>query len=130
MDRVVAMLADEAAWSMPPLASWYRGREAITDFLHVGPLSGEWRWRHLPVRVSGQAAVGVYNWDPQQRSYRPFALDVMTLEGARIKEITAFIARSTQVPDRDYFARWPEQPADPARLLAFFERFGLPRRLD
>jgi RNA polymerase sigma-70 factor, ECF subfamily len=129
VSRVVSMLAEDAAWSMPPLATWYRGRE-IPDFLRVGPLSGDWRWRHLPARANGQAAVGVYSWDAGEGTYLPFALDVLTLEGARIKEVTAFITRSTDAPDRDFFARWPEQPTDPAKVAAVFERFGLPSRLD
>jgi RNA polymerase sigma-70 factor (ECF subfamily) len=127
--RVVAMLSADAAWSMPPLASWYRGHDAIEVFLTRGPLSGDWRWRHLPARVSGQAAVGVYSWVPSEQSHLPFALDVLTLDGERIKEITAFVTRTIQAPDRAFFARWPEQAVDPSRVAAF-ERFGLPSRLD
>src|SRR4051812_39396574 len=60
VNAVVSMLAEDAAWSMPPLASWYGpGHEAVWGFLTLGPLSGEWRWRHLPTRVNGQPAVGV-----------------------------------------------------------------------
>jgi RNA polymerase sigma-70 factor (ECF subfamily) len=129
VEAVVAMLAEDAAWSMPPLASWYGGREALTAFLKVGPLSGEWRWRHVPAHANGQAAVGVYSWDAEEESYRPFALDVLTLQGARIQEVTAFIVRTTQIPD-SAFARWPEQPVDPEMVRAVFERFGLPTRLD
>ncbi|MEA2444878.1 MAG: hypothetical protein QOJ12_2170, partial [Thermoleophilales bacterium] len=58
IERIVSMLAEDAAWSMPPAASWYRGSD-LPDFLRVGPLSGEWRWRHLPAHASGQPAVGV-----------------------------------------------------------------------
>ena len=63
-------------------------------------------------------------------SYLPFALNVLTLRGTKISDVTAFVMRSTQVPDSAAFERWPEQPAEPARLAAFFERFGLPDRLD
>jgi len=130
VDAVVSMLAADAAWSMPPLASWFGGRDGITEFLERGPLSGDWRWRHVPARASGQAAVGVYNWDERERRHLSFALDVLTLEGARIKEVTAFITRSTEGTDRDYYARWPAQPVDPQRVTAIFERFGLPSELD
>jgi RNA polymerase sigma-70 factor (ECF subfamily) len=130
VDAVVAMLAEDAAWSMPPLATWYRGHDALTGFLTVGPLSGEWRWRHLPARANGQPAVGCYTWHADQETYLPFALDVLTLRGAQIKEITAFIARSTDVRDREVFARWPDQPPDPSKVVAIFERCGLPGRLD
>jgi RNA polymerase sigma-70 factor, ECF subfamily len=130
VDAVVAMLAEDAAWSMPPLATWFGGREALTVFLRRGPLSGDWRWRHVPARANGQAAVGVYSWDAPEQCHLPFALDVLTLRGDRIKEVTAFITRSTLDRDRRVFARWPEQPLDPSRVTSFFERFGLPGRLD
>jgi RNA polymerase sigma-70 factor, ECF subfamily len=128
VDAVVAMLAEDAAWSMPPLAAWFRGLDEIRGFLVVGPLSGAWRWRHLATRVSGQAAVGSYSWVETERAFLPFALDVLTLDGERIREITSFITRSTESRDPEFYARWPEQEADAQRIA--FERFGLPARLD
>ena len=94
------MLAEDAAWSMPPAATWYRG-ERLPDFLRVGPLSGAWRWRHVPAHVNGQLAVGVYAWDEAAGTHLPFALDVITLQGDRIAEVTAFIVRTTDLPDRN-----------------------------
>jgi hypothetical protein len=55
---------------------------------------------------------------------------VLTLDGHQIKEVTAFIARSTDLRDARDFARWPEYPPDAAKVVALFERFGLPSRLD
>jgi RNA polymerase sigma-70 factor (ECF subfamily) len=127
---VVDMLAEGAAWSMPPLGTWFRGHDSITAFLQAGPLSGEWRWRHLPARANGQAAVGCYTWHAEEESYRPFALDVLTLDGAKIKEVTAFITRSAEARDPEVFARWPDEPADASKVAAIFERCGLPGRVD
>ena len=127
---VVGMLAEDAAWSMPPAASWYRGLDDLEVFLAVGPLSGEWRWRRLATTANGQPAVGAYIWDDGERAYLPFALDVLTLEGDRIKEVTAFITRTTDLPDRESFKRWPDHAVEPSRLRGFFEVFGLPARLD
>jgi len=130
VEAVVAMLAEDAAWSMPPLASWYRGHDALRVFLAHGPLTGEWRWRHLAAQANGQPAVGAYTWQPEERSYRPFALDVLTLRGTRIQEITSFITRSPEGLDRDDLARFPAHPVDPSTVGAMFERVGLPGRLD
>jgi RNA polymerase sigma-70 factor (ECF subfamily) len=127
---VVDMLAEDAAWSMPPLASWYHGLDSIRTFLARGPLSGEWRWRRLPAHANGQPAVAAYTWDEGERCHLPFALDVLTLEGDRIKEVTAFITRTTQASDREFFARWPDQAIEPGKVVAIFERFGLPDRVD
>src|SRR3954447_7273888 len=66
VDRVVSMLAEDAAWSMPPLSSWYRGDELPT-LLRVGPLSGEWRWRHIATRVNGQLTSAAYSWVEDER---------------------------------------------------------------
>jgi RNA polymerase sigma-70 factor (ECF subfamily) len=126
VDAVVAMLAEDAAWSMPPLASWFRGPD-VRDFLERGPLSGQWRWRRLATTANGQPAVGAYTWDEAEGCYLPFALDVITLDGDRIKEITAFITRAMAGRDPEYYARFPDQALDPVRNV--FERFGLPARV-
>ena len=44
--------------------------DAIAGFLVTAPLNGEWRWRHVPARASGQAAVGSYVWDAKDQTYR------------------------------------------------------------
>ena len=129
VDAVVALLAEDATWSMPPMSTWYRGREALVAWLTEWPLSGEWRWRRVPAHANGQAAVGSYSWDAESGSYRPFALDVLTIRGGRIGEVTSFVTRSEPPPDVQHLARWPEQPADPRRTVGVFERFGLPDEL-
>src|SRR3954467_3918074 len=126
--RVVSMLAEDAAWSMPPLPTWFGGLDGITGFLRNGPLSGEWRWRHVPARVNGQAAIAAYTWSDEESAYLPFALDVLTFEGDRIKDVTAFITRMADSDAKDFYTRGPDQPLDRARFT--FERFGLPGRLD
>ena len=40
VDAVLAMLAEDATWSMPPIPDWYRGHDAIAGFLRDGPLHG------------------------------------------------------------------------------------------
>ena len=127
VETVVGMLTEEAAWSMPPLTSWFTGA-ALPEFLRRGPLSGEYRWRHLPVRANGQAAVGCYTWHESAGAHLPFALDVLTLAGDRIAQVTAFIARSPD-DDPESFPTWPHTPPDPARVEAVFTRLGLPERL-
>jgi RNA polymerase sigma-70 factor (ECF subfamily) len=130
VEAVVAMLTEDAAFAMPPLATWFGGRDAIEVFLAGWPLSGTWRWRVVRTRANGQPALGYYSWDEEEQTFLPFALNVLTLRGARVQEVTAFITRSTEDPDREVLARLPEQPADHLRLVAAFENFGLPDRLD
>ncbi|HXV05454.1 MAG TPA: sigma-70 family RNA polymerase sigma factor [Solirubrobacterales bacterium] len=129
VEAVVSMLTADAAFTMPPLRSWFQGREAIAAFLAGWPLSGQWRWRALRVRASGQEALAFYSWDPEAANYQRFALNVLTLRNGQIAEVDAFLTRTTEDPDRRVLARLPEQRFDPRRLELAFERLGLPEEL-
>ncbi len=129
--RVVSMLTEEVAWSMPPLSSWYAGRATVEAFLRGGPLSGEWEWRHLPARANGHLAVGTYTYMESAGAFLPFSLDVLTLASAKIEAVDAFIVRAPAVPDGfDGHARFPDFPPDPEAVRRVFGRCGLPDRID
>lgn len=129
VEAFAAMLSEDATFAMPPLASWYRGREAIGRWAAGWPLSGAWRWRTIATRANGQPALGFYAWDARDASFRPFALNVLSLRGEEVSDVTAFIARSAEPREREAFERYPEEPVDEARFAALFERFGLPAEL-
>jgi len=94
---LVALLKEDAILSMPPVPSWYRGREAIRAILlAVVFQSGvQNRWRLYPTRANGQPAFVVYRADESKSSYRAFSVQVVTLDGSRlprqIAEVTAFL---------------------------------------
>ncbi|HEU6446020.1 MAG TPA: RNA polymerase subunit sigma-70, partial [Gaiellaceae bacterium] len=99
------LLAEDAVFSMPPWAAWWRGRETVAGFVEKAvEICAE--ARALPTRANGQPAIAYYARDAETGRYRPSAIDVLTLEGALIKEITAFVG-----PDN-------------------FPHFGLPAELD
>jgi RNA polymerase sigma-70 factor (ECF subfamily) len=129
IDAFAAMLAEDATFAMPPLASWYRGRNAIAQWAAGWPLSGAWRWRAIATKASAQPALGFFAWSAEDESYRPFALNVLSFEGAQVRDVTAFIARSAEPRDPAAFERYPDEPVDPGRLEDLFARFGLPQRL-
>jgi len=128
VQRVVSMLSEDVAWAMPPLASWYGGIDEVEVFLRTKPLSGEWRWRHRPTVANGQLAVGTYTWMEQEKTHVPFSLDVLTLQGDRIRDVTAFVVRPADTEDG--YSRWPDRAVDPSRVEAVFRRFGLPDHVD
>jgi RNA polymerase sigma-70 factor (ECF subfamily) len=101
---LVALLTDDVTWSMPPIPTWYGGREAVTSFLVEYPMRE--RWRHRTTIANGQPAVGGYLWDAGRQAYTAKVLDVLTLRGERIAAVTAFIDGG------------------------LFPRFGLPAELD
>ena len=89
VEAILDLLADDAVFTMPPYASWCQGREAIADswLMPTGP---DPRFVVRPTSANGQPALGVYRLDPETETYVAIALDVLTLNGARIAEITAF----------------------------------------
>jgi RNA polymerase sigma-70 factor (ECF subfamily) len=131
VEAVVAMLAEDAAWSMPPLATWYLGHESLRLFLANGPLSGAWRWRRVVTTANGQPAVAAYTWQESEGCFRPFALDVLTIaDDGLITGIDSFITRSAEPRDPERFARYPDEAVDDAKAASVFEQAGLPPRLD
>lgn len=129
VDAVIGMLAEDVTFSMPPLGTWFGGREAVATFLAAFPLGGDWRWRALRTQANGQPALAFYSWEEEAASFRPFALNVLSFDGELVGDVTAFIVRATPTPDPAVLARLPEQPADLPRLAAAFERFGMPAEI-
>jgi RNA polymerase sigma-70 factor, ECF subfamily len=88
VDAMVAILAEEATFAMPPFPGWFRGRDAVIAFI-TG--TGTPALRHLITRANGQPAIAWYLWDAQQERHVAVSLEVLALEGARVREITAFV---------------------------------------
>jgi RNA polymerase sigma-70 factor (ECF subfamily) len=99
---IVALLATDARMTMPPMPTWYRGRDAVAGFLARRPLKAGLRWRMLPTSANGQPCLACYLWEDEPGAFAAHSLNVLTFEGAKIVEITAFLGADS------------------------FERFGLP----
>jgi RNA polymerase sigma-70 factor, ECF subfamily len=89
IDAILAMLTEDATFEMPPYSSWNRGRAEIAEswLMPSGPAP---RLRYVPTRANGQLALGTYLLDPESGSYRPLAVDVLTLDGELISGVIAF----------------------------------------
>lgn len=83
------LLAADAVWEMPPIPSWYAGRERIGRFLATKVLSPG-GYRLLPATVNGQPAFGSYARD-RTGGYRPHALQVLSVTPAGISHVVAFL---------------------------------------
>jgi hypothetical protein len=55
------------------------------------PLSDVKRWRLVPASANAQLAFGGYVWDDEAGSFTPPSVNVLTLRGTQIEEITAFL---------------------------------------
>jgi RNA polymerase sigma-70 factor (ECF subfamily) len=91
IDAVVSMLAEDARMVMPPLPSWYSGRDQVGAFLRKYPLRGDRRWRMVPTSANGQPALATYEWNEQAGVFTAHSVSVLTLRGSQIEEITAFL---------------------------------------
>jgi RNA polymerase sigma-70 factor (ECF subfamily) len=106
VDGVVALLTDDAWYTMPPVTLEYQGHSAIAAFLRdITTWRGPRHYRLIPTRANGQPAFGCYLQEAQAPVFRAHGIIVLTLEGERISAITRFVDNSN------------------------LARFGLPRRL-
>ncbi|HLR57003.1 MAG TPA: sigma-70 family RNA polymerase sigma factor [Beutenbergiaceae bacterium] len=89
VDRLVALLAKDAQFSMPPFELWFQGREEIEKWWR-GPGEVCRGARTIPARANGQPAAAVYHPDGQGQ-WAPFAIHVLDVAGSRIAGITHFM---------------------------------------
>jgi RNA polymerase sigma-70 factor (ECF subfamily) len=107
IDRLTALIREDAIQSMPPFDLWLSGRDDIFTWW-LGPGIGCKGSRLVPVGyANGAPAWGQYKPDPENGGYMPWALMVVELSGGLIGELTFFL--------------------DVDRL---FPLFGLPPRLE
>jgi RNA polymerase sigma-70 factor, ECF subfamily len=102
VEAIRALLVEDAIFAMPPYPSWWQGRDEV---LAAFAAAGAPRLRHIDTRANAQPAVAWYMWDPDREAYAASALEVFTVDGGRIAQITAFVSP------------------------ALFPRFGLPDAL-
>jgi len=84
---LLELLAEDARFTMPPLPAWFDGRENVARFLAERVFATPWRL--VPASANGQLAFACY----QQRDgeFRIGCLNVLTLRGGEITEITGFL---------------------------------------
>ena len=85
---LVAVLTEDASWEMPPVPTWFAGRDAIVAFLAgrqrmIGCMPA------IPITANGQPAFAFYARDTAG-VHRPHALHVLTLTTAGISRIVSF----------------------------------------
>ncbi len=98
VDGLVALLKQDAAFSMPPSPAWYHGRTAIrkfmmaTVFANAGMFPGKakGRWKLYPLQANRQPAVAIYSRG-ENNEYHPAGIHVLTVEGSRVSQIIGFM---------------------------------------
>jgi RNA polymerase sigma-70 factor (ECF subfamily) len=92
VNALMTLLKEDATFSMPPIPSWYRGRDSVGKLVARTIFSGEarGRWRLLPTRANGQIAFGLYQLDKANSVHRGYGIQVLTFRGEWIADIITF----------------------------------------
>jgi RNA polymerase sigma-70 factor (ECF subfamily) len=89
-DAVVASLAEDATWQMPPFDRWYLGAEtaAVLSWNHC-PAKAAGELRFVATRANGQPAVGMYL--RKGRDYEAFQFQVLRVDAqGRIDDVVGW----------------------------------------
>jgi RNA polymerase sigma-70 factor (ECF subfamily) len=87
-EAILALLASDATFSMPPYELWFQGHEDIRGFLLAAPL--QTRWRCVPAVASGQIAFGFYQCEDGR--FLAHSVDVVRLgRDGTVRDVTAFL---------------------------------------
>src|SRR6185312_6508540 len=97
IERLTALIHEDATQSMPPYDLWLAGRDDIFAWW-FGPGIGCQGSRVLPaVSANGSPAFGQYKPSPDG-GYEPWALIVLELSDGRIEELTFFLGTERLFP--------------------------------
>jgi RNA polymerase sigma-70 factor (ECF subfamily) len=89
---LMALLKEDATFSMPPRPQWYLGRSAIGQFFQMAVFTqraGEWRL--TLTSANAQPACVLYRLNPSTSTYAYFGLMILTIDGASIASSIAFV---------------------------------------
>ncbi|MGH3645664.1 MAG: sigma-70 family RNA polymerase sigma factor [Micromonosporaceae bacterium] len=89
LPALLELLADDARFTMPPLPAWFDGREDVARFFTERVFATPWRL--VPLRVNGQLGFACYIRQPGAEEFALGAVNVLSLRGGRIREITGFL---------------------------------------
>ena len=90
-DALAALIREDARLTMPPIPTWFDGRDAIMAAVRQGFDPDFGRLRALATGANGQPAAAHYLCPPGESGFKPLALDVLRIEDGRIAEITSFV---------------------------------------
>ncbi|MDB5406330.1 MAG: polymerase sigma70 factor [Rhodospirillales bacterium] len=89
LDGFVALLRDDAVYSMPPWREWYQGRAAIRFFFASAWPHYE-SFRLVPTAANRQPAFAVYSRAQSGSAWRAHSVQLLALDGAAIAAVTSF----------------------------------------
>jgi RNA polymerase sigma-70 factor (ECF subfamily) len=88
--NLVALLKEDATYTMPPLPQWYAGRDAIGTFF-AWALKSYHGFRLLPTAANRQPAFAAYSLKGDESEWSAHSIHVLALENAAISRLTLFV---------------------------------------
>jgi RNA polymerase sigma-70 factor, ECF subfamily len=83
------LLRQDAIFEMPPILTWFAGRERIGRFLGTRVLSRPGDFKLVPIAANGQRGFACYLRD-RDGQHRAHAVQVLTVTGAGIAHVVSF----------------------------------------
>jgi RNA polymerase sigma-70 factor, ECF subfamily len=90
LDGFVALLKEDATYTMPPWLQWYAGRDAVRSFFAVA-WQNRGDIRLLPTAANCQPAFAMYTRPSAGEPWAAHAVHVLTLEQDLISRLTLFV---------------------------------------
>jgi RNA polymerase sigma-70 factor, ECF subfamily len=91
----VALLREDAWFTMPPFSAWFQGRAAIAMLLSKRVFTPGRQWRLLPTRANGSPAFGLYRREAEAEVYQLFGLLILDVVGEQMASLVAFLDLSS-----------------------------------
>jgi RNA polymerase sigma-70 factor (ECF subfamily) len=91
-DGLAKLLREDTVLTMPPIPTWYAGREAIMVAMRQAFDPGFGHLRSVATAANTQPAAGHYLRPPGESEYSPLALDVLRIEDGGVAEIYSFVS--------------------------------------
>jgi len=92
---LVALLREDAWFTMPPIPAWFQGRAAISTQFATRIFTPGRQWRLLPAHANGSPACGLYRREAGADVYQLFGLIVLGVVGEQIGSLVAFLDLSS-----------------------------------
>src|SRR5215470_16124462 len=89
LDNFVALLKEDATYTMPPLPQWYLGREVIRTFFAFA-FKTYGGFRMVPTAANGEPAFAAYSRKDANSPWNAHSIHVLTLEQEIISRLTLF----------------------------------------
>ncbi len=89
VEAIVALLAQDAVWEMPPFATWFQGQEQVARHLTLQCPGEPGDFRFVRTEANGEPALAMY-LRGEDGVFHPFTLQAFTVSGSTFSHVVSF----------------------------------------